>query len=48
MTEEEIDEANRAAQARSESGLMIDALLDQDTHVLLEELRRRMQGEEPA
>lgn len=48
LTEEEIEEATRRADDRWKSGLMIDALLDQDLDRLLEELRRRMRGEEPA
>jgi hypothetical protein len=48
LTEEAIEEANRRAEDRWRSGLMIDSLLDPDLATLLEEMRRRMQGEEPA
>lgn len=48
VTDEEIADAHRRADERWQSGLMIDSLLDQDLHTLLQELRRRMQGEEPA
>ena len=48
LTDEEIEEATQRADERWRSGLMIDALLDQDLDTLLEGLRRRMRGEEPA
>lgn len=48
LSAEEIEEATERADGRWRSGLMIDALLDQDLDRLLEELRRRMRGEEPA
>ncbi len=48
VTEDEIEEADRRATERWRNGLMIDSLLDPDLATLLEEMRRRMQGEEPA
>jgi hypothetical protein len=48
LTDAEIEEANRRADERWKSGLMIDSLLDQDMHTLLEELRQRIKGDEPA
>jgi hypothetical protein len=48
VTAEELEEADRRATDRWRSGLMIDSLLDPDLATLLEEMRRRMQGEEPA
>jgi hypothetical protein len=48
VTEEEIEEADRRATEPWRNGLMIDSLLDPDLATLLEEMRRRMQGEEPA
>ncbi len=48
LSAEEIEEAAQRADERWRSGLMIDALMDQDLDRLLEELRRRMRGQEPA
>jgi hypothetical protein len=48
VTEEELEEADRGATDRWRNGLMIDSLLDPDLATLLEEMRRRMRGEEPA
>jgi hypothetical protein len=46
VTADEIEEADRRATDRWRSGVMIDSLLDPDLATLLEEMRRRMQGEE--
>jgi hypothetical protein len=48
VTHEEIEAAQQRADERWRSGLMIDSLLDKDLYTLLEEIRRRMHGEEPA
>jgi len=47
VTEEEIEAADRLATDRWRSGVMIESLLDPGLATLLEELRRRTQGEEP-
>jgi hypothetical protein len=48
VTAAELEKADRRATDRWRNGLMIDSLLYPDLATLLEELRRRMHGEEPA